>query len=134
MSFFSIFIIYSEVFESSPGLWTLLTEKSEENIDGKYNGNDLAEYEEILRQTNVLYKDHNPNSSYPRSSGSWKWRNILAPIWEKIREESDNEKEGSGLIVKKLGRIWKAKRHSGKGYRKLRDGIYYKNRHSIFKL
>ena len=127
-------IIYNDVFESTPGLWTLLTEKSKARIEGKYNENDLAEYEEILRQTNVLHKDYNPNSAYPRSSGSWKWRNILAPIWEKWHEESDDEKHGSRLIVKKFGRIWKAKRHSGKGYRKLRDGIYYKNGQSLYEL
>ena len=129
-------IIYNEVYESTPGLWTLITEKKKATIEGKYNLDDLAEYEGILRQTNVLHKDYNPNSSYPRSSASWKWKNILAPIWEKWREESDDddEKQGSGLIVKKFGRIWKAKRHFGEGYRKLRDGIYLQDGHLLYKL
>ena len=127
-------IIYNEVYQGTPGLWTLITEKNKAKIEGKYNANDLAEYEEILRQTNILHKDYNPNSPYPRSSGSWKWKNILAPVWEKVREENDDEKHGSGLIVKKFGRIWKAKRHSGgKRYRKLRDGIYL-NGNLLYKL
>ena len=125
-------IIYNEAYQGTPGLWALLTEKSKNKIEGKYNANDLTEYEEILRQTNILHKDYNPNSPYPRSSGSWKWKNILAPVWEKVREE--DEKHGSGLIVKKFGRIWKAKRHSGgKRYRKLQDGMYL-NGNLLYKL
>ena len=118
-------IIYNEVYSGTPGLWSLITEKKKENLEGKYDKDDLVEYEGILRQTNALHQDFNPNSSYPRSSSSWKWRNILAPIWEKWREEDDGEEHGSGLI--KFGRIWKAKRHSGKGYRKLKDGMYFRN-------
>ena len=121
-------IIYNEVYEGTPGLWLLLTEKTKDKIEGKYDEHDLANYEEILRQTNVLHKDYNPNSAYPRSNGSWKWKKILGPIWEKLREENDDEKHGSGLIVKKFGRIWKAKRHSGKGFRKMQDGVYYNGR------
>ena len=127
-------IIYNEAYQGTPGLWALITEKSKTKIEGKYNADDLADYEEILRQTNILHKDYNPNSPYPRSSGSWKWKNILAPVWEKVREEDDDEKHGSGLIVKKFGRIWKAKRHSGgKRYRKFQDGIYL-NGNLLYKL
>ena len=105
-------IIYDEVYEGTPGLWSLITEKTKGNLEGKYTDNDLATYEDILRQTNVLYKDFNPSSSYPRSSGSWKWRSILAPIWTKMQDE----KTGDGLIVKNFGRVWQ--RHSGRSFRK----------------
>ena len=126
--------IYNEVYEGTPGLWSLITEKTKGMLEGSYNASDLSAYEGILRQTNVLHKDFNPNSPHPRSSASWKWKNILGPIWEKVREESDEEKDGYGLIVKKLGRIWKAKRHSGKGFRHLRDGIYFRDGHLIYEL
>ena len=119
-------IIYDEVYHGTPGLWRLITEKSKEKIEGGYDEHDLTEYEGILRQTNVLHQDYNPNSVYPRSNSSWKWKTILAPIWKKLREESGDESRGSGLVLKKFGRIWKAKRHSGKRFRKLRDGIYHK--------
>ena len=33
---------------------------------------------------------------------------------EKWQEESGGETYGNGLIVKRFGRVWKAKRHSGK--------------------
>ena len=87
-------IIYDKVYEGTPGLWSLITEKMEGNLSGKFTKNDLAMYEDILRQTNVLYNDLNPNSSHPRSSGSWKWKHILAPIWK----EWQKEKTGDGLI------------------------------------
>ena len=120
-------IIYNEVYDGTPGLWSLITEKKKGKLEGKYDDEDLIEYEGILRQTNALHQEFNSNSPYPRSSGSWKWGNILAPIWEKWREEDENEHKGSGLIIKKFGRIWKAKRHSMKSYRKLKDGMYYRN-------
>ena len=125
-------IIYDKVYEGTPGLWNLITEKTKGLLEGNYTDDDLAAYKDILRQTNVLHKDFNPNSSYPRSSASWKWRSILSPIWEKWRKESDDETHGNGLIIKN-GQVWKAKR-SGKGFRKLRNGIYSKKGHLIYKL
>ena len=124
-------IIYNEVYEGTPGLWNLITEKRKENLQENYDDSDLDEYAAILRQTNSLHKDFNSNSSHPRSSGSWKWKSILAPIWETWKEEE--EKDGSGLIDIKHGRIWKAKRHSGKGYRKLKDGVYFRNGPLLYK-
>ena len=82
------------------------------------------------QKQNVLHKDFNPSSTYPRSSGSWKWRFILAPIWTKLQDE----KTGNGLIIKNSGYVWKVKKHSGKGFRKLHDGTYYKKGHMIYKL
>ena len=84
-------IIYNQVYEGTPGLWSLITEKTKGKLEGAYDENDLAAYKNILQQTNVLHQDFDPNSAYPRSSVSWKWRNILAPIWTKLREESDDE-------------------------------------------
>ena len=127
-------IIYNEVYRGTPGLWSLITERKKENLQGKYDENDLTEYEGILRQTNTLHQDFNPNSAYPRSNGSWKWKYILSPIWEKLKEENDDEKSGSGLIIKEYGRIWKVKRHSLKGYRKLNDGVYSRNGKIFYKL
>ena len=129
-------IIYGEVYTGTPGLWALITEKNKGNLDGKYDADDLKEYEGILSQTNALHQDNNPNSPYPKSSRSWKWKHILGPIWERWKNEDDELKHGSGILVKKLGCIWKAKRHSsGKRfrYRKLRDGVYL-NGNLLYKL
>ena len=95
----------------------MITEKTKGFLEGKYTDDDLTAYESILRQTNALHKDYDPNSKYPKSSASWKWRSILSPIWEKYRKE--NDEVGEGLIFNR--RIGK---RSGKGLRTLRNGIY----------
>ena len=62
-------------------------------LEGKYTEDDLTAYEDILNQTNALHKDFDPDSKYPRSGASWKWKHILAPIWK----EWQTEKTGDGL-------------------------------------
>ena len=46
---------------------------------------------DILRDTHVLHKNFDPNSTHPRSNSSWKWRKIFSPIWEKIQEEDGDD-------------------------------------------
>ena len=61
--------------------------------------------------------------------------NIFFPLsGKKLKEENDDEKCGRGLIIKEYGRIWKVKRHSLKGYRKLNDGVYSRNGKIFYKL
>ena len=110
----------------------VIAQKTEEMLIGKYTENDLTAYENIIRQTNFSYQDFNPSSHYQRSSGSWKWGNILAPIRKKWRKESNAKRNGDSLIAKKDVRIWKAKRHFGKGIRKLHDDVYLKSGHSLY--
>ena len=97
--------VYGQDYPGTPGLWRLITEKSKAALKD-YTDDDLEAYDNILEETNVLYKDLNPNSLYPRSNSSWKWKNILGPIWKRwrearLREEADAEekpaKEGSGF-------------------------------------
>ena len=82
-------IIYNNIYPGTEGLWELLTEKKVNLQD--FDQNDIQEYMGILGDTNVLYKDYNPNSSYPRSNTSWKWKNILGPIWKKLKETDETE-------------------------------------------
>ena len=42
-------IIYNEVYRGTLGLWSLIIERKKENLQGKYDENDLIEYEGILR-------------------------------------------------------------------------------------
>ena len=113
--------IYNKVYDGTPGLWNLITEKTEGLLDGQYTDDDLAMYEGILRQTNALHTDFDPNSPYPRSSASWKWRSILSPIWEKYRKET----YGEGLVFNRF------RKRSGKGFR-MRN--YSRKGHLIYKL
>ena len=85
-------IIYDEVYDGTPGLWELLTEKDKEKLKS-FTKDDLIEYAKIMIQTNVLYKDYNTKSHYPRSNPSWKWKNILGPIWKSMNEEEEEDDE-----------------------------------------
>ena len=117
-------MIYDKVYDGTPGLWNLITERTEGLLKGNYTDDDLTAYEGILRQTNALHKDFNPNSKFPRSSASWKWRSILSPIWEKYRKETYRE----GLVFNK-----RFKKRSGKGFR-MRNGVYSRKGYLIYKL
>ena len=75
-------IIGDEVFKGTAGVWTLLTEKRKENLHS-YTDEDAIEYMHILNVTNVLHKNYDPSSNYPRSNSSYKWKTILSQIWRK---------------------------------------------------
>ncbi len=85
-------IIYDQVYDGTPGLWQLLTEKVKQNLTS-FTQEDLIEYAKIMIQTNVLFEDFNPKSHYPRSNASFKWKNILSPIWKSMNEEGEEEEE-----------------------------------------
>ena len=87
-------IIYDEVYSGTKGLWRLLTEKKEAKLKDEYNDHDLEEYANILQQTHVLHKENDPHNPLPKSSGSYKWKKILGPIWK--QEEG---KDGSGFYI-----------------------------------
>merc|ERR1712240_441164 len=53
-------MIYDKVYDGTPGLWNLITERTEGLLKGNYTDDDLTAYEGILRQTNALHKDFNP--------------------------------------------------------------------------
>ena len=85
-------IIGEEVFKGTTGVWTLLTEKRKENLHS-YTDEDAIEYMHILNATNILHKNFNASTNYPRSNSSWKWKTILSPIWRKLREDKEEEQE-----------------------------------------
>jgi len=54
-------------------------------LKNDYNENDLEKYKEILIRTNAMYQHNNPISRRPKSSQSWKYRNIVKPIYESMK-------------------------------------------------
>ena len=89
-------IIAGNVYEGTEGLWTLLTEKNKEQLENRYDKNDIQQYMEILKDTAALHQNFDPENNRPRSNQSYKWRKILSLIWKKIREDeglSDDEYE-----------------------------------------
>ena len=93
-------------FVGTPGLWELITLKNPEN----YTEEDLTKYEQLVILTNTAYRNNNPTQNYPKQSRGIKWKNIIKPIWEKIKKEYKEFKEpdedepqpgtsGSGLKI-----------------------------------
>ena len=99
-------VIDNEVYVGTPDLWTLITEKNPK----EYDEQDYERYKELIYKTNVLCRDYDPRSSYPRANRSTKWKTIFLSVWEDfqhkgiapINYEADDEDEyysasGDGL-------------------------------------
>ena len=86
-----------QIFIGTAGLWGLITSKNpdEEGID--WTKNDYDSYRRLMLKTNALHRDNNPNNPNPKSSGSYKWKHILSPIWR--GEEPKKEHRGKGVVV-----------------------------------
>ena len=76
-------------FVGTRGLWELITLKNPEN----YTEEDLTKYEQLVILTNTAYRNNNPTQNYPKQSRGIKWKNIIKPIWEKIKKEEYKEFE-----------------------------------------
>ena len=85
-------IINDITFVGTPGLWELITLKNPE----KYTEEDLTNYQRLVILTNTAYRNNNPTQNYPKQSRGIKWKNIIKPIWEKIKKEEYKEFEEPG--------------------------------------
>ena len=83
-------IVDGEKFRGTPGLWELIMEDKPRN----YTKEDKDEYRDLLIKTNALHHDFNPKNPNPRSSVSYKWKNILGPIWHDMRGY-----DGKGVVI-----------------------------------
>ena len=90
-------IIYNEVYEGTPGLWELITDKYPKK--GSYTDDDLKRYRDIMIQTNSLYEDFNPNSTHPRSNTGKKWKNILSKFWQEQQELDSSFGDGLEELI-----------------------------------
>jgi hypothetical protein len=79
-------IVGDRVYEGTPGLWELVVSKTPS--DEIYTLSDKERYIDILTSTNALRRNNDPNESYPKSSRSPKWTNLLRPIWSKYSRAS----------------------------------------------
>ena len=87
-------IIGGDVYPGNEAVWELLTEKKKENlVHMPYDGEDMRIYYEILKKTNVLRNNFDPNSNKPRSNQSWKWKHIFSKLWERMKNESNSSFE-----------------------------------------
>ena len=70
------------------GLWELIGS----NNPTDYTDDDYENYADILRKTNAMKRNNDPNSKYPKSNKGDKWIKIVKPIW------SNKNYEGSGAV------------------------------------
>ena len=84
-------LVEDEKFRGTPGLWELIME--DKPNPKNYTKEDLDNYGNLLFKTNALYQNFDPKSSYPRASRSYKWQNIISPIW------AAKVYQGRGVVV-----------------------------------
>ena len=84
--------IEDKEYSGTPGLWELIMNENPQN----FTEEDYLNYGRILKQTNTIYQKNNPNQNRAKSSGGNKWKNLIKPIWEDIKQqkkETDEEEE-----------------------------------------
>ena len=77
------------LFKGTPGFWELVTSKDPEI----YEEDDLTNYQQLVILTNTAYQGNNPTQNKPKSSKSSKWKNIIKPIWEAIKEDKTEDED-----------------------------------------
>ena len=76
-------------FEGTKGFWELVTSKNPKI----YSDEDLDKYRRLVILTNTAYQNNNPNQNKPKSSVSNKWKKIIKPIWEAIKQQKEDEED-----------------------------------------
>ena len=92
---------YDETFTGTPGLWELIMSNNPKN----YTQRDYNDYEDLILMTNVLHRDFDENNPNPRGNRSYKWVNLLSPIWFRKKggvymfHKKKEGYEGEGVVV-----------------------------------
>ena len=86
-------VIDGEVYPDTLGFWSLVIAKNPKD----YSSEDYERYKELLHETDVLYRNNDPQSSYPRSNKSKKWKTLLHPIWEEFQRDDFQSTAGDGI-------------------------------------
>ena len=73
-------IIDGVEYKGTPGLWELIISDEPQN----YTEEDFLNYGNLLIKTNAIRQKINPNK--PKSSRSYKWKKLIKPIWEEVKE------------------------------------------------
>ena len=81
--------IEDKEYTGTPGLWELIMEDNPQN----FTEDDYLKYGRILKQTNNIYQNNNPNQNRAKSSRGDKWKKLIKPIWEQIKKRKKEEEE-----------------------------------------
>ena len=80
--------IEDKEYPGTPGLRNLIMYDDPQN----FTEEDYLNYGRILKQTNAIYQKNNPNQNRAKSSGGNKWKNLIKPIWEEIKNKKKKQK------------------------------------------
>ena len=99
-------IVDGKEYPGTPGLWELIMSKDPKKI---FNDDDFKNYEDLLRQTNAIYRNNNPNQNHAKGNyQGTKWENLVKPIWVDIKGEKEfregakkgkKKRKGKGVTV-----------------------------------
>ena len=81
--------VEDKIFVGTPGFWELITSKNPN--PEYYTEEDLSKYQQLVILTNAAYRNNNPTQNYPKQSKGNKWKKIIKPIWEAIKEQEEEE-------------------------------------------
>ena len=90
-----------EKFEGTSGLWELIMSKNPKHFTDK----DYNNYVDLMIMTKALHRDNDEDNPHPKGNHrSYKWTNILRPIWYRkksriIFPKIKSEYEGEGVVV-----------------------------------
>ena len=87
-------IIDGKEYTGSDGLWELIISKNPQ--EGIYTPDDYINYVKILKQTNAIYQNNDPNNNKPKSNKGDKWKQLIKPIWDDIKESKKPPEEEKG--------------------------------------
>ena len=79
--------IEDKEYPGTPGLWELIMNDNPQI----FTEEDYLNYGRILKQTNTIYQKNNPDQNRAKSSGGNKWKNLIKPIWEDIKQQKKEE-------------------------------------------
>ena len=83
--------VEDKIFVGTPGFWELITSKNPN--PEYYTKGDLSKYQKLVILTNTAYRNNNPTQNYPKQSKGNKWKKIIKPIWETIKEQEEDEED-----------------------------------------
>ena len=79
----------NKIFEGTPGFWELVTSKYPKPEN--YTEEDLSKYQQLVILTNTAYRNNDPKQNNPKHTKLNKWKKIIKPIWEAIKEQEEDE-------------------------------------------
>ena len=85
------------VYEGTPGFWELITSKKPD--PNNYTEEDKEKYQQLVLKTNTAYQNNSPTDpkdpSKPNKRGkaskSFKWKSLIKPIWEAIKQQDEED-------------------------------------------